>query len=92
MFCIFVSSEQNPQTNRFLGSLLDFMYLEVPTFPWGEFNSVLDPDLDRIHPPSYQEKAPSTSAGRSCATITAFIYKHLSCIAFSASHGSLLFL
>ena len=62
MFCIFVFSEQNPQTNRFLGSLLDFMYLEVPTFPWGEFNSVLDPDLDRIHPPSYQEKAPSTSA------------------------------
>ena len=61
-FASLYAPNRNPERNRFLASLPDFMDLEVPTFLCEDFNSVLDPDLDRLHPPSYQGKAPRTSA------------------------------
>ena len=61
-FASLYAPNRNPERNRFFGSLPDFMDLEVPTFLCGDFNAVLDPDLDRRHPPSYQRQAPNLSA------------------------------
>ncbi len=43
----------NPSRNTFFSSLPDFIDLAVPTFICGDFNAVLDPDLDRRRHPSY---------------------------------------
>ena len=43
----------NPARNTFLSSLPDFIDLAAPTFVCGDFNSVLDQDLDRRRHPSY---------------------------------------
>ncbi len=43
----------NPSRNAFFSSLPDFIDLAVPTFICGDFNAVLDPDLDRRRHPSY---------------------------------------
>ena len=60
-FASLYAPNRNPERNRFFGSLPHFMDLEVPTFLCGDFNAVLDPDLDRRHPPSYQRQAPNLS-------------------------------
>ena len=61
-FASLYAPNRNPDRNRFFDSLPDFMDLEVPTFLCGDFNAVLDPDLDRRHPPSYQRQVPNLSA------------------------------
>ena len=53
---------KNPSRNKFFVSVADFLDLSVPTFLCGDFNSVLDPTIDRRHPPSYQRQAPSRGA------------------------------
>ena len=96
-FASLYAPNRNPERNRFLGSLPDFMDLEVPTFLCGDFNSVLDPDLDRLHPPSYQGKAPRTSAESVAALQSLLSYtstypvwrsQHPTDRCFSWDHGS----
>ncbi|WP_369124235.1 endonuclease/exonuclease/phosphatase family protein, partial [Streptococcus pyogenes] len=53
---------RNPARNQFLRSVSDYLDLSIPTIICGDFNSVLDPDLDRLHPPTYQRSAPSPHA------------------------------
>ena len=43
----------NPARNTFLSSLPDLIDLAAPTFVCGDFNSVLDPHVDRRRHPSY---------------------------------------
>ena len=57
----------NPKRNRFLASVPDLMHFCRPTFVCGDFNSVLDPDLDRCHPRSLQRPA----ANRSTESVSA---------------------
>ena len=45
--------------HRYEHSATDDLDLSIPTIICGAFNSVLDPDLDRLHPPTYQRQAPS---------------------------------
>ena len=89
--------KRNPERNRFLGSLPDFMDLEVPTFLCGDFNLLLDPGLDGIHSPSYQWKAPRTSAESVAALQSLLSYtntypvwrsQHPTDRCFSWDHGS----
>jgi hypothetical protein len=44
---------RNPARNTFFASVPDFVDLAYPTFVCGDFNAVLDPDLDRKRRSSY---------------------------------------
>ena len=52
----------NLARNKFFASLPDLMDMCHPTFVCGDFNSVLDPDLNQCHPRSFQRLAPNRSA------------------------------
>ena len=96
-FTSLYAPNRNPDRNRFLASLPDFIDLEVPTFLCGDFNSVLDPDTDRRHPPSYQRQTPHLSAESVAAlqsllsatsTFPVWRTQHPVERAFSWDHGS----
>ena len=96
-FASLYAPNRNPERNRFFGSLPDFMDLEVPTFLCGDFNAVLDPDLDRRHPPSYQRQAPNLSVESVAALQSLLSYsgtypvwrtQHPTERCFSWDHGS----
>ena len=44
---------RNPASNTFFASLTGLIHLSRPTFVVGDFNSVLDPLLDRMRDPTY---------------------------------------
>ena len=52
-FVYLYARNTNPSRNAFFSSLPDFIDLAVPTFICGDFNAVLDPDLDRRRHPFY---------------------------------------
>lgn len=52
-FCSLYAPNKNPARNTFFASLPDYIDLAVPTFLCGDFNCVLDPDVDRRRHPSY---------------------------------------
>ena len=52
----------NLSRNKFFALLPDLMDMCRPTFFCGDFKPVLDPNLDRRHPRSFQRPAPNCSA------------------------------
>ena len=52
-FASIYAPNKNPERNKFLLSLADLIDLSRPVFLAGDFNSVLDPVLDRKRRPSF---------------------------------------
>ena len=63
----------NPSRNAFFSSLPDFIDLAVPTFICGDFNAVLDPDLDRRRHPSYAGPSQSGTYRESVAALNSLL-------------------
>ena len=58
-FASLYAPNKNPERNTFLLSLADLIDLSRPVFIAGDFNSVLDPQLDRKRRPSFVDRPSS---------------------------------
>jgi exonuclease III len=71
-FVSLYAPNKNPARNTF-SSLPDFIDLAVPTFICGDFNAVLNPDLDRRHHPSYAGPSQGATARESVAALESLL-------------------
>ena len=96
-FVSLYAPNKNPERNTFLLSLADLIDLSRPVFLAGDFNSVLDPLLDRKRRPSFVD-GPSSRFRESGAALQSLLQQtqtyplwrdlHPGRIAYSWTHGS----
>ena len=96
-FASIYAPNKNPERNKFLLSLADLIDLSRPVFLAGDFNSVLDPVLDRKRRPSFVD-GPSARFQESGVALESLLqqtqtyplWRHLhpGRIAYSWTHGS----
>ena len=95
-FILLYAPNRNPARNTFFASLTGLTHLSRPTFVAGDFNAVLDPQLDRMRDPNYvagpaAQQRESTVALESLMSFTqtypVWRQLHPGCIAYSCTHG-----
>ena len=72
-FVSLYAPNKNPVRNTFFSNLPGFIDLAVPTFICGDFNAVLNPDLDRRHHPSYAGPSQGATARESVAALQSLL-------------------
>jgi exonuclease III len=72
-FVSLYAPNRNPARNAFFASVPDFVDLACPTFVCGDFNSVLDPDLDRKRRSSYKGPSQQSASSESVAALQSLL-------------------
>jgi exonuclease III len=72
-FVSLYAPNRNPARNAFFASVPDFVDLACPTFVCGDFNSVLDPDLDRNRQSSYTGPSQQSASRESVAALQSLL-------------------
>jgi ribosomal protein L31 len=72
-FVSLYAPNKNPVRNTFFSNLPDFIDFAVPTFICGDFNAVLNPDLDRRHHPSYAGPSQEVTARERVAALQSLL-------------------
>jgi exonuclease III len=72
-FVSLYAPNRNPARNAFFASVPDFVDLACPTFVCGDFNSVLDPALDRKRRSSYKGLSQQSASSESVAALQSLL-------------------